>query len=186
MRGGRETSPTSPRGRRRGGYKVQGEQQRRRGRKRRRPTAHTSYFSPHFCATQFIWIKILRLLRNSGILQRLKGAHPTQFSSPRPSPCTLNGSGTQVCIPPPQASTAPYEVSLKEGVHTHSRERACMFAREESPPAWSTSDTEAGHDVTISPFNSSIHSRAPKPLQHNTDNSLFPPGRTQLKTSTVK
>lgn len=83
--------------------------------------------------------------------------HPFFFS--HPSPCTQNVSGTQVCIPPPQASTAPYEVSLKEGVHTHSRERACMFAREESLPAWSTSNTEAGRDFSISPFNISVHSR---------------------------
>lgn len=54
-----------------------------KGTRKKRTETDGSYLllSPHFCATQFIWINIL-FTPNSRILKTLKGAHPLMFHIP--------------------------------------------------------------------------------------------------------
>ena len=146
-----------------GGFNVRGKQQRGRGRKTRR-------LSPHFCATQFIWIKNPLFTPNSRILKTLRGAHPTQFlfstSQLMYSKCYRH---TGMHPPSPSLHCSVLSVFKKEGVHTHSRERACMFARDQSLPArcptrgrWRRHNASVRHPT---------HSRPPRPLRLNTDMS---------------
>lgn len=70
--------------------------------------------------------------------------------------------------PPPQASTAPNQVSLEEGGYTHSRERACMFAREIESffSSMAEGPTEAGWDISTCPLKHlEITAADPQPLQ---------------------
>lgn len=154
--GGRKTSPQRRKRRRRGIYSPREAAKGTRLKETETDCSHL-LLSPHFCATQFIWIRNPLFTPNSRILKKknktLKGTHPTHCftSQPMYSKCYRH---TGMHSPSPSLHCSILSVFKGRSAHTFEGEGLHVC---EGRAASSMTDvhTEAGGDVTTCPFNMS-------------------------------